>query len=188
MDWTIGDQFRATYAIKVLQPADKIFSWLSQMGRGAGYYCDPLIFNQGRRSATYLLDDLPPASVDDKNEQLGTLVDICENESLSWILENVTPCGMTFRIRRTFLIQAFGLDHCRIIARTTMDWDKSIGWLFLIPISYMEALESKRRLQSLKSAIENYEDADIAQKTNRHMAGRHQFDMPHFAQKKSSND
>ena len=169
-DRLVADAIAAHRAITIDRPPEKVWPWIAQFGRGAGYYSWDFLDNPGHRHADYLLD-LPEPSLDDWNQDIGRICCVEPGRELVWYDEPLffgmrTPFAMTFRLdpepdhatRLHFRI-SFGLPQTNRRARLAF----RVGLL-------MDHVMSTEMLRRLKILIETYEERVLNAELNRSLA------------------
>lgn len=169
-DRLVTGAIAAHRAITINRPPEKVWPWIAQFGRGAGYYSWDFLDNPGHRHADYLLD-LPEPKIDDWNKDIGRICHVEPGRELVWYDEPLffgmkTPFAMTFRLdpepdhttRLHFRI-VFGLPQTSRRARLAF----RVGLL-------MDHVMSTEMLRRLKLLIETYEERVLSGETNRSLA------------------
>ncbi len=180
-DFELADKLSSTRAITIGESKEHVWLWLSQLGRGAGYYSLEYLTNPSYRSATYLLPDLPEPQVGDRNQNLGEIREVIDSEAIAWILRGMKVPGSTIGVRHTYLLKSRGEKSTRLLVRTTLDWTGTLGQWYAFAIEPVSFLISAIQLRNLKSLIESYERREVTGSTNRHLANQHQRDLVTFA-------
>jgi hypothetical protein len=76
--------FVTTRAVDITVPPEQVWPWLTQMGRdGTGFYGRDGLTNQGKPSAAYLREDLPPLEA---GERLDDGTRALQVEANQWLL------------------------------------------------------------------------------------------------------
>jgi hypothetical protein len=170
-----GDEFvrnaiAAHRAITIERLPEKVWPWIAQFGRGAGYYSWDFLDNPGYRHADYLLD-VPEPRVGDWHKDIGKIRYVEKGKELVWydepdFLGIKTKVAMTFRLdpeldnatRLHFRI-SFGLPQTSLRARIAL----RVGIL-------MDHVMSTEMLRRLKRLIETYEKRMGSGEINRSLA------------------
>ncbi|MDP8205489.1 MAG: hypothetical protein P9L92_02410 [Candidatus Electryonea clarkiae] len=182
-DWILGDKLRATMAINLLRSVDEAWPWIAQMGRGAGYYACDYIINGNRTSADYVLKDLPPPTVGDRNRILGKIEEVEEKSSVTWIREGRNHPFGSLDHRLTYHLKPRGLGACRLLIRSTLDYRGPCGPVLAMIFEPIKFLFITKQISRIKQLTESYEARNDEQKINRYLAGNHQGDKAHFSRK-----
>lgn len=169
-DALVQDAITAHRAITIHRPPKEVWPWIAQFGRGAGYYSWDFLDNRGHRHADYLLD-IPAATVDDWNRDIGRIRRVERDRELVWYDEPIffglkTPFAMTFglepesgRTTRLHFRIAVGLPQTTLRGRLAIQ----AGLL-------MDQVMSTEMLRRLKLLIETYEERIAGGETNRSQA------------------
>lgn len=169
-DRLVEGAITAHRAITIHRSPEKVWPWIAQFGRGAGYYSWDFLDNRGHRHADYLIDT-PQPRVGDWNKDIGRICHVESNEELAWYDESLffgmkTPFALTFRLdpepdgatRLHFRI-AVGLPQTTLRGRLALQ----VGLL-------MDQVMSTEMLRRLKLLIETYEERLTGGETNRSLA------------------
>jgi uncharacterized membrane protein len=169
-DAFITGGFTVNRAITISRPAENIWPWITQFGRGAAYYSWDFLDNPGHTHADYLLDT-PDVQVGDWNADIGTVRHAETGTELVWYDEPVffglrAPVAMTFRLdpepdeaTRVLFRISFGLPPEGLKARIAL----RVG-------VFMDHVMSTEMLRRLKLLIETYEERFKNGELNRSLA------------------
>jgi hypothetical protein len=154
-------------AITIERPPEKVWPWVAQFARGAGYYSWDFLDNRGHRHADYLLD-VPEPRVGDCHKDLGRICYVETGKELVWYDEPdffgmKTQAAITFRLdpeldnaTRLHFRLSIGLPQTSLRARIAL----RTGLL-------MDHVMSTEMLRRLKVLIETYEERVGSGETNR---------------------
>jgi hypothetical protein len=160
-------------AITIERPPEKVWPWMAQFGRGAGYYSWDFLDNPCYRHADYLLG-VPEPKLGDWNKDLGTICHLARGAELVWYDEPdffgmKVPLAMTFLLdpepgeaSRLQFCLSLGLPQTSVRARLAL----RIGLL-------MDQVMSTEMLRRLKTLVETYEERVTNDEINRSL-GPHQ--------------
>ncbi len=169
-DRLVAGAIAAHRAITINRPPEKVWPWIAQFGRGAGYYSWDFLDNRGHRHADYLLD-IPKPRVGDWNKDIGRIHHVEAGRELVWYDEPdffgiKTPFAMTFcldpephRATRLHFRIAFGLPQTSLRARLAL----RVGLL-------MDHVMSAEMLRRLKLLIETSEERVASGEINQSLA------------------
>lgn len=179
-DFILGDRIRGTRVKTILADAEKVWPWIAQLGRGAGYYSFDYCSNFGHKSADYLVEDLPEPLPGDWNKSLGTLTHVIPGRCLVWV-KHKSPFFLSLvDVRNTFLVRQVGEHASRLLIRTTLDWHSIPGMIVAYLSEPFVFFFYRKQLYNIKSLVETYEKRLKNGHTNRHNSGDHQVDSFSF--------
>jgi hypothetical protein len=115
----VSPGFQTTRAVQIAAPAERIWPWLAQIGRGgSGFYGLDLLSNGGQPSAAYQRADLPPPTagvlLDD-----GTQILAAEANRLLLVgsFDLPTPLGQPLERTTLYLLEPQPMVGTRLIVR-----------------------------------------------------------------------
>ncbi len=145
---------RMTRAVWVEAPAEQVWPWLAQMGRGAGWYSYDRLDNGGRPSARHLVSWVPEPRTGDA-AAIGYLRHIEPGRELAWWLRGGRFFGA--RMRGVMLYRLTGVGaRSRLVARMQADARGPLArlacWLYRI----IDSIMVRRQLLGIKERVERY--------------------------------
>ena len=115
-------QLQLTAAIDIEAPAEVVWAWLAQMGRGGtGYYSFDRLTNNGISSANIIRTDLPRISPGMELDNGLRVLQVDPSESL--VLGGFSRTGLFgvhFDVTSAYILQAVSENHTRLICRTRL--------------------------------------------------------------------
>lgn len=186
--WIEGG-FRLDRAIRIERPPEAVWPWIAQLGRDAAYYSWDFLDNPGHAHPDYLLDDVPPPQVGDRNDDLGSIRFLNPGAELAWFDESEF-LGLKVPLAMTFRLDAAGEGATRLLFRMSFDIPKTIkGWLAFRLVVLMDHVMSSEMLSRLRLLIETYEERLAGGETNRDLAPHQRTEwLPAAATRKSPNE
>ena len=108
-----------TRAISISAPPERVWPWISQLGRGAGWYSVDSIDNGRKVSAWHIVSWIPEPRLGDATA-IGYLRHVNTGRSLAWWLDGGRFLGAPARMVTSFSIGAEG-QSTRLISRISAD-------------------------------------------------------------------
>ncbi len=160
---TIGDRWleggprvkvRMTRAVWIDAPAERVWPWIAQMGRGAGWYSYDRLDNGGRTSARHLVSWIPEPQLGDA-APIGYLRHLEPGRELAWWLGGGRFFGAYLRSVMLYRVTADGL-RCRLLARMQADARGRLAipacWTYRI----VDSIMARRQLLGIKRRAERF--------------------------------
>ncbi len=158
-DWLEGGppaRTRMTRAVWIEAPAEKVWPWLAQLGRGAGWYSYDRLDNGGRRSARHIVGWIPEPRPGD-GAVIGYLRQLEPGREIVWWLRGTRFLGSWFRGAMLYRVTGEG-ERSRLVARFQADVEGGIAplacWLFCCIDGFM----ARRQLVGVKERAERLGD------------------------------
>ena len=169
-----------TRAVTIDAPAQDVWPWLAQMGRGAGWYSYDWIDNGGKRSAQHIVSWIPEPRLGDASP-IGYLRHLVPGAELTWWAGDI-PLPMT-RLRLVFDVRlASQSTQTRLVVRISADATGPLARPLLGTFSFLDSVMARRQLVVLRERVERY--GDRTENPSRPESGardQYQRDMAHFA-------
>ncbi len=145
---------RMTRAVWVEAPAAKVWPWVAQMGRGAGWYSYDRLDNGGRASARHLVSWIPAPRLGDA-AAVGYLRHLEPGRELAWWLRGGRFFGAYLRGVMLYRVTGEG-ERSRLVARMQADGRGLLArpacWLYWI----VDSLMARRQLLGIKQRAERH--------------------------------
>ena len=158
-DWLEGGppaRVRMTRAIRVEAPPQRVWPWIAQMGRGAGWYSYDRLDNGGRPSASHVVSWIPQPRLGDATT-IGYLRHLEPGRELAWWIGGIRFLGSWFRGVMFYRVTGEG-DRSRLLVRIQSDvtgpMARAAGWLFRGIDGFMQ----RRQLIGIKQRAERSSD------------------------------
>ncbi|MBT8496296.1 MAG: SRPBCC family protein [Deltaproteobacteria bacterium] len=147
---------RMTRAVQIEVPAEQVWPWIAQMGRGAGWYSYDRLDNGGRDSARHIVTWVPEPRPGDATT-IGYLRHLEPGRELAWWIGGTR--FLASRFRGVMLYRVTGdADRCRLLVRIQSDIAGPIarfaGWLFRSIDGFM----ARRQMVGIRQRAERYGD------------------------------
>jgi hypothetical protein len=141
-----------TRAISISNPPEKVWPWLAQLGRGAGWYSVDWLDNGRRRSAQHIVTWIPDPRPGDA-AAIGYLRHVDEGRAIAWWVD-----GVTFAFSRARLVTSYAIEAetggTRLISRMSADATGSVAHLALLIFRIIDTIMARRQLLGLAERIE----------------------------------
>ena len=151
-----GARVRMTRATSVDATAERLWPWIAQIGRGAGWCSYDRLDNGGRASARHIVGWIPAPRVGD-SAAIGYLRHVEPGRELVWWLPGIRFLGARFRGVTLYRLVPEG-DRCRLVVRIQADAHGLAGrfacWLFRVIDGFM----ARRQLVEIRRRAESYGD------------------------------
>ena len=158
-EWLEGGpptRVRMTRAIDVEAPAGRVWPWVAQMGRGAGWYSYDRLDNGGRPSARQIVTWIPEPRLGDA-AVIGYLRHLAPGRELAWWIGGTRFLGCRFRGVMFYRVTGHG-ERCRLLVRIQSD----VGGLLARPACWLfrsiDGFMQRRQLIGIKRRAERQGD------------------------------
>jgi hypothetical protein len=143
-----------TRAVWVEAPAEQVWPWLAQLGRGAGWYSYDRLDNGGRLSARHLVSWVPEPRLGDA-AAIGYLRHIEPGRELAWWLKGARFFGAYLRGVMLYRVIGDGA-RSRMVVRMQSDARGLLArpacWVYRI----IDSIMARRQLLGIKECVERY--------------------------------
>jgi hypothetical protein len=152
-----GPRFRVamTRAVSVSAPPERVWPWLSQLGRGAGWYSVDALDNGRRTSARHLVSWIPEPRLGDATA-IGYLRHIRPRRSLAWWAGGVRFFGARASLVTCIELSVEG-EGTRLVSRMSADAAGLLAPLALLVFDVIDSIMASRQLIGLRERIEHGE-------------------------------
>jgi hypothetical protein len=170
-------RLRMTRAVWVEAPADEVWPWIAQMGRGAGWYSYDRLDNGGRTSARHVVSWIPEPRMGDAGA-VGYLRHIEPGRELVWWLKGGWFYGAFVRGTMLYRVAEDEGARSRLLVRVQSDARGPLArpalWVFRI----IDSIMARRQMLGIQERAERYgarsEDPDRPE-----TGARDQFQLYH---------
>jgi carbon monoxide dehydrogenase subunit G len=143
-----------TRAISISAPPEVVWSWLAQMGRGAGWYSHDRIDNGGRASARHIVSWIPAPLVGDA-AAIGWLRNVEPGRGLTWWMPGDEALGTTMRMVTDVRLEGEGAGS-RLVVRISGDAEGLPGPLVVRGFEAVDSIMAIRQLRGIKRRAESF--------------------------------
>ncbi|MHC4954879.1 MAG: hypothetical protein ACYTGZ_13415 [Planctomycetota bacterium] len=142
-----------TRAVYLRAPPERVWPWIEQAGRGAGWYSYDWIDNGGRASARHIVSWIPEPQEGDATA-IGYLREIRDGQSLVWWLDSVGFAGARARLVVFYGIEPEG-EGTRLLARMSADASGVTARIALFVFAVMDSIMARRQLLGIRERVES---------------------------------
>ena len=147
---------RMTRAVWIEAPAEEVWSWIAQMGRGAGWYSYDRLDNGGRMSARHIVGWIPEPRRGDA-AVIGYLRHLERGRELAWWIGRIRFLGSWFRGVMFYRVSGAG-ERCRLLMRVQNDVGGPLARLACWLFRSIDGFMARRQLVGVKERAERYRD------------------------------
>jgi hypothetical protein len=141
-----------TRAISIGAPPERVWPWISQLGRGAGWYSVDWLDNGRKVSAWHIVSWIPEPRLGDATA-IGYLRHVNTGRSLAWWLDGASFLGSRVRAVTCYDIRAEG-QGTRLISRMSADAAGPMAHMALLAFRVIDSIMAWRQLIGLRDRIE----------------------------------
>jgi hypothetical protein len=141
-----------TRAISISARPERVWPWISQLGRGAGWYSVDWIDNGRKISAWHIVSWIPEPRLGDATA-IGYLRHVKTGRSLAWWLDGGRFLGSQARMVTCFSIGAEG-QGTRLISRISADVTGPTAHIALLAFRAIDSIMACRQLIGLRDRVE----------------------------------
>jgi hypothetical protein len=143
-----------TRAVTIEAPAETVWPWLAQLGRGAGWYSYDRLDNGGKMSARHILSWVPPPQKGDATA-IGYLRHVTAGLELTWWVPGTRFLGTTARLASDIRLTPANV-RSRLVIRYSGDakggMPRTVLWIFRL----IDSLMARRQLLGIKDRVERF--------------------------------
>lgn len=163
-----------TRAITIAAAPERVWPWISQLGRGAGWYSIDWLDNGRKVSAWHIVSWIPEPRLGDATA-IGYLRHIDAGRSLAWWLDGARFLGSRFRMVTCYGLRAEG-PGTRLISRISADANGPAARVLLLAFRAIDSIMARRQLIGLRDRVE-YCERDAASPTDPETGDRDQYQL-----------
>lgn len=141
-----------TRAVSISAYPDRVWPWISQLGRGAGWYSVDWVDNGRKVSARHIISWIPEPRLGDATA-IGYLRHLTNGQSLAWWVEGARFLGSRVRMVTCFAIGAEG-QGTRLISRISVDATGPAAHIFLLAFRAIDSIMVCRQLVGIRDRVE----------------------------------
>lgn len=149
----IGRRVIMTRAISVDASPERVWPWIAQLGRGAGWYSIDWLDNGRRASARHIVSWIPEPRLGDATA-IGYLRAIDAGRSLVWWADGVRFAGATARLATCYAVEADGRGS-RVIARMSADAVGATASFALLLFALLDSIMARAQLRGLRDRVQS---------------------------------
>lgn len=151
-----------TRAISIRAHPERVWPWIAQLGRGAGWYSFDWLDNGCRTSAWHIVSWIPEPGLGDATA-IGYVRHIREGRSLAWWIDDARFLGTRFRMVTCFSIGAEG-QGTRVVSRMSADATGPTAHIVLVAFRVIDSIMARRQLIGLRDRVEYWGQAHASVK------------------------
>lgn len=140
-----------TRAISIDAPPERVWPWIAQMGRGAGWYSIDGLDNGRRVSAWHIVSWIPEPRRGDATA-IGYLRHIEPDGALAWWLDGGRFAGATVRVVACYAITPDGAGT-RLVSRMSADAVGATAQLALFIFRVIDSIMASRQLVGMRNRV-----------------------------------
>ncbi|MDJ0520832.1 MAG: hypothetical protein QNJ90_02020 [Planctomycetota bacterium] len=147
-----------TRAVSLTAPPERVWPWIAQLGRGAGWYSVDRLDNGGRRSAWHIVSWIPEPRLGDATA-VGYVRHLEPGRSIAWWSDGVRFLGANARLVVCYEVRAEG-EGARLVSRMSADATGVTSRPMLHVFRAMDSIMACSQLIGLRERIESWERDD----------------------------
>jgi len=146
-----------TRGISINAPPERVWPWIAQLGRGAGWYSVDWLDNGRKVSARHIVSWIPEPRLGDATA-IGYLRQVDTGRSLVWWADRGRFLGAPARLVTCFAIgpEAQGT---RLISRISADAAGPMAHIALLTFRVIDSIMARRQLIGVRARLEYNEEA-----------------------------
>ncbi|NIM47644.1 MAG: hypothetical protein GTO22_00005, partial [Gemmatimonadales bacterium] len=141
-----------TRAISISARPERVWPWIAQLGRGAGWYSVDWLDNGRRASAWHIVSWIPEPRLGDATA-IGYLRHVDTGRSVAWWIDGARFLGSRFRMVTCYGVGAAG-QGTRLISRISADATGPVAHIFLLVFRAVDSIMARRQLIGLRDRVE----------------------------------
>lgn len=141
-----------TRAISIGAPPERVWPWIAQLGRGAGFYSIDWLDNGRKPSAWHIVSWIPEPQEGDATA-IGYLRHIDSQRAMAWWVDGVSFFGARSRLASSYLLQPEG-PGTRLISRMSADATGLTARLALLVFRGVDSIMASRQLICIRRRAE----------------------------------
>jgi carbon monoxide dehydrogenase subunit G len=147
-----------TRAISIGAPPERVWKWIAQLGRGAGWYSVDWLDNGRKVSAQHIVTWIPEPRLGDATV-IGYLRHIDAGRSLAWWVDGVRFIGSRARLVTCFSLAPEGRGT-RLISRISADASGPTAQFALLVFRAIDSVMARSQLLGIRQRVEYCEAVD----------------------------
>jgi hypothetical protein len=163
-----------TRGISISAPPGRVWPWIAQLGRGAGWYSVDWLDNGRRISARHVVSWVPAPRLGDATA-IGYLRHVVEGRTLAWWVDDVRFIGSRARLVTYFGLVAEGRGT-RLISRMSADAAGPAAHFSLLVFRIVDSIMARRQLLGIRERVE-YREAQSRSPRDPETGARDQYQL-----------
>lgn len=147
-----GPRVVMTRAISIAAAPERVWPWMAQVGRGAGWYSVDSLDNGRKDSARHVVSWIPEPRIGDATA-IGYLRHVEEGRVLAWWLDDGRFLASRVRLVACYEIRGEGKGS-RLVSRISADAAGPVAHIALFAFRAIDSIMACRQLIGLRSRIE----------------------------------
>jgi hypothetical protein len=143
-----------TRAVSIAAPPETVWPWLTQLGRGAGWYSFDRLDNGGLPSARHIVNWIPPIRLGDASP-IGYVRRLVDGSEITWWASGVRFFGALARLTVDIDLNPEA-DGSRLVIRMSADATGATArpalWLFMM----IDSIMATRQLVGINERVETH--------------------------------
>ncbi len=144
-----------TRGVSIEAPPERVWPWIAQLGRGAGWYSIDALDNGRRVSAWHIVSWIPAPRLGDATA-IGYVRHIDTGGSLAWWTGEGHFSGAQVRLVTCFRLEAAG-QGTRLISRMSADAAGATAQLALWTFRVLDSIMARRQLLGIRARVDHAE-------------------------------
>lgn len=149
-----------TRAVSIGAPPERVWPWIAQLGRGAGWYSIDALDNGRRVSAWHIVSWIPAPRLGDASA-IGYVRHIETSRALAWWTGGGHFGGAQVRLVTCWRLEAAG-EGTRLISRMSADAAGATAQLALFIFRVLDSIMARRQLLGIRDRVEYWESERAA--------------------------
>jgi len=163
-----------TRAISIGAPPERVWPWIAQLGRGAGWYSVDWLDNGRRVSAWHVISWIPEPRLGDATA-IGYLRHLEAGRVLAWWVDGVSFAGSRARLVTCFALYPEGRGT-RLVSRMSADAIGPTAPIALLVFRVVDSIMARRQLLGIRDRVA-YCEADQTGPIDPETGARDQFQL-----------
>lgn len=141
-----------TRAISINAPPERVWPWIAQLGRGAGWYSIDALDNPGRISARHIVSWIPAPQLGDATA-IGYLRHLDPGRSLVWWVGREKFLGANARLASCFALSPEG-QGTRLIIRMSAEAGGFTAPFAMLVFQIIDSIMARSQLLGIRERVE----------------------------------
>ncbi len=164
-----------TRAVSIDATPERVWPWIAQLGRGAGWYSIDRLDNANRTSAQHLVSWIPEPQLGDATA-IGYLRHVDRGRSLVWWADGAGFIGSRTRLVTSYVLEPEGLGT-RLVSRMSADATGMSAGLAMFVFRVVDSIMATRQLVGIRDRVESCEVMSARPSKDPESGSRDQFQV-----------